>query len=109
MPPDHGTTFHWMVQCMPGMDQTPIATHMGDERPELVQLVAILTSEKTRGLLGSSWSFSHVLVVNSPSLSVSPDAGAHHIVMFSVKDDVTAEEFSTLESSLRNLKQILGA
>ncbi|CAL1167570.1 unnamed protein product [Cladocopium goreaui] len=31
--------------------------------------------------------------------------GAHHIVMFSVKDDVTAEEFSTLESSLRNLKQ----
>ena len=109
LPPDHGTTFHWMVQCMPGMDQTPIATHMGDERPELVQLVAILTSEKTRGLLGSSWSFSHVLVVNSPSLSVSPDAGAHHIVMFSVKDDVTAEEFSTLESSLRNLKQILGA
>lgn len=35
-------------------------------------------------------------------------AGAHHIVMFNVKEDVTADEYTTLESSLTGLKQILG-
>ena len=76
---------------------------MGDEHPELV---AISSNQGIRREFLVIESFFHVLVVNSPSLA---DAGAHHIVMFSVKDDVTAEEFSTLESSLRNLKQILGA
>eukprot|EP00438_Fugacium_kawagutii_P031079 Skav204621 [mRNA] locus=scaffold1712:222516:225149:- [translate_table: standard] len=35
-------------------------------------------------------------------------AGAHHIVMFNVKEDVTADQYTTLESSLTGLKQILG-
>lgn len=35
-------------------------------------------------------------------------AGAHHIVMFNVKDGTTEDDFTALESALRGLKQILG-